>query len=794
MKVDPSSIAFSTFGYGLPTGDVKSATVGDGYTQQIFLGSDPNQKYNITLAPGWNLPPGLQLERANGTPASNDVVDNASSFLVAGDSTASGQYNVAFLAKNASNPEISDTVVYHFVVNPAPSSFQGTVISNDESQSKVAGSNQLVLPPGSLNQPYNAKILLSHGNVKSVELKTQINDGQLVSAINSQTPVPGLIAGSNVQGVDQNSGALQSDKTANVAGLAITWSKKTNSIDISGTPTVSFGGLNDPLILQVTDTNNQTLYYNFAMTYSPSQIASAYGLDKVIFNGGIHGNGAGQTIAILSSGDSSAFVSSSNPNFGNSDLAQFDKKYGINNFDQPGGPVFLKLDQNGGTNYPAQTPVSDDPTEAPQDIEWVHALAPMANIVVIESPDSDSAAALNLVQNWNVQGVPSPTVMTSSFGALSLNGGPYASGVTYLASSGDFGSSGGTNNSLAPANVIEVGYSQVQINNSGAHLSEQGVNGGTMQTTAKIFQSGGGVDTSQSQPFFQQYVPNNSNNPNPVSSAGRIAPDVGFNGAETSGVGVYDSFINTTTVNFKTNNGNNYAFGGSPWGNAWGTSIATPSWAAVIGIANQGRAISGQNSLDGLTQTLPTLYSLANTGAFNLIGNTVNQTSQQITAVLPSNGNNYYNEFTGLGSPQSNVLIPALASQLTPVVGTPLKDTLIGSGKPTQFIGLGGGDTLTGSVGVANEFYYTSLNDTGSTITNFQAGIDQINLTQLLNSIGYKGKDPILDHVVGFKHIASGTFVTIDNDGLGIKDTAHNFAFVKGLTETQLNNPNNFVF
>ncbi len=110
---------------------------------------------------------------------------------------------------------------------------------------------------------------------------------------------------------------------------------------------------------------------------------------------------------------------------------------------------------------------------------------------------------------------------------------------------------------------------------------------------------------------------------------------------------------------------------------------------------------------------------------------------------------------------------------MTPVVGTPLKDALTGN----QLIGLGGGDSLTGSI-----------------ITNFKTGTDRINLTEVLNSIGYKGKDPILDHVVGFKHIASGTFVTIDTDGLGLKDTAHNFAFVKGVSEISLNNSNNFVF
>lgn len=87
---------------------------------------------------------------------------------------------------------------------------------------------------------------------------------------------------------------------------------------------------------------------------------------------------------------------------------------------------------------------------------------------------------------------------------------------------------------------------------------------------------------------------------------------------------------------------------------------------------------------------------------------------------------------------------------MTPVVGTPLKDAALTG---NQLIGLGGGDSLTGSI-----------------ITNFKTGTDRINLTEVLNSIGYKGKDPILDHVVGFKHIASGTFVTIDTDGLGLKD------------------------
>ena len=133
-------------------------------------------------------------------------------------------------------------------------------------------------------------------------------------------------------------------------------------------------------------------------------------------------------------------------------------------------------------------------------------------------------------------------------------------------------------------------------------------------------------------------------------------------------------------------------------------------------------------------------------------------------------------------------------SPLKTVVGTPLKDTLTGSSQATQIIGLGGGDTLTGNAGLVNEFTYTSATETGSIITNFQTGKDVINLREVLDSLNYQGSDPIADHYVGFKHIASGTFVTLDNDGLGTKDIARNFIFVKGVSENQLHSLNNFVF
>jgi len=235
--------------------------------------------------------------------------------------------------------------------------------------------------------------------------------------------------------------------------------------------------------------------------------------------------------------------------------------------------------------------------------------------------------------------------------------------VSYLASSGDFGSSGYANSS-----VVSVGYTQLMTTGDGAYNGEASVKGGTMQTTGKSFQSGGGSDSSQLQPAYQSAIPCGSGAANPVSPTYRTLPDVAFNGAEPSGLSVYNSLINTTATNFKTATptqaaGPNAAFGGAPWGNAWGTSIATPSWAALLAIANQGRALEGKPALDGATQLLPILYCLAGSDAFHQIGNSINQTTQMLSGLEQGDGTATYNNLAGLGSPVADIMVARLVAQ-----------------------------------------------------------------------------------------------------------------------------------
>ena len=90
-----------------------------------------------------------------------------------------------------------------------------------------------------------------------------------------------------------------------------------------------------------------TVQYPISVFYTPQQISQAYGLNMITLSGGITGTGAGQTVAIIDDGDAPNLVSTSDPNFANSDLHQFDLAFGL-----PDPPSFTKLNEFGGTDLP----------------------------------------------------------------------------------------------------------------------------------------------------------------------------------------------------------------------------------------------------------------------------------------------------------------------------------------------------------------------------------------------------------------------------------------------------------
>ena len=76
---------------------------------------------------------------------------------------------------------------------------------------------------------------------------------------------------------------------------------------------------------------------------SPAQIRGAYGISQLP----AADNGAGQTIAIVNASTIRRWSAARSSDFSASDLHVFDANYGLAD-----PPSFLKLDENGGTNYP----------------------------------------------------------------------------------------------------------------------------------------------------------------------------------------------------------------------------------------------------------------------------------------------------------------------------------------------------------------------------------------------------------------------------------------------------------
>lgn len=110
--------------------------------------------------------------------------------------------------------------------------------------------------------------------------------------------------------------------------------------------------------------------------YTPAQIRHAYGFDKILLPGGVVGDGRGTTIAIVDAGNDPTIVS---------DVAAFSTQFGLQQFNVPGGPTFKVVNQHGSSN-PALLPSDDKGTagETALDVDWAHAVAPGANILLVE--------------------------------------------------------------------------------------------------------------------------------------------------------------------------------------------------------------------------------------------------------------------------------------------------------------------------------------------------------------------------------------------------------------------------
>jgi hypothetical protein len=362
---------------------------------------------------------------------------------------------------------------------------------------------------------------------------------------------------------------------------------------------------------------------------SPQAVASAYGINSVSFSG-VTGNGAGQTIAIVDAYN--------DPNIA-SDLAAFDRQYGLNS------SFSFSVDNLGAT--------TTDPgwaMETALDVEWAHAIAPDANIVLVEAPSASMSSLLGAATT--AASLPGVSVVSMSWGSSESYGEWASSGafnmpanhnhVTFVAASGDSGAASGPTFPSVSPNVLAVGGTSLSVGAGGTYQGETGWAG----STGGYSGTNSGYQYGFSMPSYQSAA---------LTAAGlnvgvRTTPDVSFNADPSTGVAVYDS------VSYS---------GQSGWFDVGGTSAAAPAWAGLVAITDQGLAAGGKGPLS-TTQLLNNLYSLPS-GDYHDVTSGFN--GYQAGAG--------YDLVTGLGSPAASQLIPGLlaANGVSTVTAPPTTTT-----------------------------------------------------------------------------------------------------------------------
>ena len=408
--------------------------------------------------------------------------------------------------------------------------------------------------------------------------------------------------------------------------------------------------------------------------YLPQQIASAYDFNWA-YNHNIKGNGT--TIGIVDAyGD---------PNIAY-DLGAFDNVTGL-------PPANLKIVYVNSSTHSGFN--NSWAIETATDVEWAHAMAPYAKIVLLLADSSSFRAMQNAVEyavnnklsdilsfSW---GSPESGVANSTLSSFNLAlQGATDEGISVFAASGDYGAYDQTNSPTVnfPASspyVTSVGGTSLYESNG---VFSQLAWGGNL--SGKSYGSGGGYSSYFSRPYWQKAPSLNS------SITQRGVPDVALVADNNTGVLIISE-------------GRSYKVGG--------TSIATPMWAAIGSLIDQynGRKMGLLN---------PLFYQISRTDNYG-----------KVFTQITSGGNGYYsahsgwNPVTGLGTPNVSELLNVSVQTLLPygsnVVVNPGNFSYNGVSAVLKLPGPNSANLL----GNGTTFYYVSLFSNDSNFIKF--GLDR---------------------------------------------------------------------
>jgi subtilase family serine protease len=340
--------------------------------------------------------------------------------------------------------------------------------------------------------------------------------------------------------------------------------------------------------------------------YAPAQLQTAYDL-KPLYARGL--TGKGKTIVLVDSFGSPTIAQ---------DLQQFDSDFGL------ADPPSLKVLQPAGA-VPPFDETNDDMVgwaeESTLDVEWAHAIAPGANIVLVETPVSETEGvtgfpeivkAENFVINHGIGDVISQSFgateetfpsKRSIFALRSAFTNAALHGVTVLGSSGDSGSTDFKLNLVDlydhqvnswPSSdplVTSVGGTQLHLDAAGNRLAPDNVwNDIPIGIDAA---GGGGPSHVFPRPLFQFGTRTGA-------GRARATPDISMSAAVDGGALVYLGFPGVR-IGY-------HVFGG--------TSVSSPLFSGVVAIADQ---IAGRRL--GLIN--PRLYDIGTRASKGLVDVTI---------------------------------------------------------------------------------------------------------------------------------------------------------------------------
>lgn len=377
-------------------------------------------------------------------------------------------------------------------------------------------------------------------------------------------------------------------------------------------------------------------------TYAPAQVRAAYGFPSI---SGTPASltaaqaaqwGAGQTIYVI--------AAKHNP-YVASELAAFNQKFGLPtctskvlpaNTVLPVAPASAAARScelwvaysaaAGGLTGTAPAYDSGWATEIALDVQWAHAMAPLARIVLVEAPDASVNSLLSAIRVANSMG---PGVVSMSFGAgegswtASVDAAFTGANMSYLAATGDSGAA--VSWPAVSPNVLGVGGTTLTYTGTGAR-SEVAWSG-----------TGGGTSAYVATPAYQK-----SGMPVVGSVVRRTVADVAMNADPASG-----QYVAVTSA----------STGAIQWVSAGGTSLSTPLWAGLLATANAMRADVAKAPL-GLAQT--PLYAQVGAVSGNYAAGFLDITAGTHGTCGTCSARAGYDQLTGLGTPQASALLGML--------------------------------------------------------------------------------------------------------------------------------------